>query len=317
MGKSRHTSKPSQAPDINWSMKQLIGSAVLCLLWLGLSCLALTPAFANEEMKLEVIQLSSSTAEQLIPLIKPFVIPGGTMAGSASQLIVKTTPANLQEIRTLLAQLDVPPKQLRISVTQDIDSQGNLARDQVSGRLGGDHGSVRLGDPRGGYGRDGASIRYGDGNGNVIGYDGARTRTSRANNNTHFVTTVEGRPAFIFTGESTPYSNRSYYDGPFGTYAQENIDLVQTDRGFYVTARVTGDQVQLDIATQLDQRPDQRNGTIQTRSTDTVASGRLGQWIPLGGARQTATGNQSGILARTRGREDSSYDVWVKVEVVN
>ena len=272
---------------------------------------------ADERMKLEVIQLHSATAEQIIPLIKPFVVPGGTMVGSASQLIVKTTSDNLQEIKTLLAQLDVPPKQLRISVTQDIDTQGNLARDQVSGRIGGSNGSVQLGAPGYGHGPDGASVRYRDNNGNVVGYDGSRTRTTRENNNTHFVTTIEGRPAYIFTGEATPYSNRSYYDGPFGTYAQENIDLVQTDRGFYVTARVNGDQVHLDISAQLDESPNQRNGSIQTQSTDTVASGRIGQWISLGGARQTATGNQRGILARTRGREDSSYDVWVKVEVLN
>lgn len=330
MGKSRRTSQSTQTEHIKAAVSDAaitffcngifsgLCRSRIAFLWLLCVCAASFVSIdtsAAEEMRLEVIQLNSSNAEQILPLIRAFVVPGGMMTGSGSKLVVKTTPTNLNEIKSLLVQLDVPPKQLRISVSQNIDEQGNLARDQVSGRVGGDGGSIQLGEPR--YRSDGASVRYRDNNGNVIGYDGTRTRTNRENHNTHFVTTIEGRPAFIFTGESTPYSNRSYYNGPYGEFTQDNIDLVQTDRGFYVTARLNGDQVQLDIAAQLDESPNRQNGVIQSRSTNTIASGRLGQWIPLGGARQTASGNQSGILARTRGREDSSYDVWVKVEVAN
>lgn len=292
---------------------------VLVFLLALLSVFGVFKVSATEQMALEVITLNSTTAEQVLPLIKPFVVPGGTLTGTASQLIIKTTASNLAEIKSVLSKLDVSPRQLRISVSQDIDEQANGARDNISGRLGNrDQGaSVRLGRPldNPNYRQGGATIRYGDKNGNAIAYNGTRTRSNRENHNTHFVTTIEGRPAFIFTGESTPYSNHSYYAGPYGVVTQNNVQHVQTDRGFYVTARTNGNMVTLEISAQLDERPDHHDGSIQSRGTNTIASGRLGEWIAIGGARQSASGNQREILAKTRGYQDSSYDVWVKVEV--
>ncbi|MEM7466615.1 MAG: secretin N-terminal domain-containing protein [Pseudomonadota bacterium] len=269
---------------------------------------------AADDLILEIIKLNSSTAEQTLPLLKPFIAPGGTLTGAGSQLIIKTTPDNLAEIKQLLSELDVPPQQLRIFVTQDIDTVRHRASDNLYGRVDAGNASAELGAP--GYRRDGARVEYRDQNGNVVGYRGARTRTRREDNNQHFVTTLEGRPAFIFTGEATPYVSQSIFGGPFGTYSQSNVDLVPTDRGFYVTPRVNGRQVHLDIATRLDEAPRRGDGVIQSRGVDTVISGTLGEWIPLGGSSRSGSTRQGQILGQTRRTNDSSYDVWVKVELL-
>ena len=302
MGKGRNTSWFAAFTHLRAA---LIGVTWLC---------TIPHCLAAEQLELKVLGLSSTTAEQVLPLIKPFIVPGGTATGKGSQLIVKTTAANLAEIRTILAELDAPPKQLRITVTQDIDQVRRYSQDSLNGRIGGDNASVEIGRP--GYPGHGADVRIRDNNGNVIGYRGSRTRTTREDNNSHFVTTLEGRPAYIFTGQATPYVSQSYYAGPFGTYGQTNTDLVQTDRGFYVTPRVNGEQVNLEISTRLDESPNRTNGIIESRNVDTVVSGQLGQWIPVGGSNRQGSTRQGEILAQTRGTGSSAYDVWVKVDLM-
>ena len=49
---------------------------------------------------------------------------------------------------------------------------------------------------------------------------------------------------------------------------------------------------------------------------NTMVSGRLGEWIPLGGATDSARDDRSGTLFSTRDRRYDSYDVWVKVEEI-
>lgn len=308
MGKSGYTPKP-KTPTYLDNTRQLAMKWLLILILCQISTVYADP------LKLEIIELNNASVNQVLPLLRPFVEPGGTVTGMSNRLIVKTTPANLAEIKSILAELDQAPRQLRISVTQDIDQHRNFASDQLSGR-------VRLGDTTGQLGAigprgQGATIKYRDKHGNVIQYRGNRTRTNTEDHNLHFVTTLEGRQAFIFTGESTPYASQSYYEGPFGRSSQTYIDRVQTDRGFYVIPRIRDDMVTLEISTQLDDSPNPQDGSIDTRATNSVVTGKLGAWIPLGGASRQGGNNHSGLLASTRSHTDSAYDVWVRVEVVN
>ncbi|MGR8949303.1 MAG: secretin N-terminal domain-containing protein [Gammaproteobacteria bacterium] len=303
MGKSTNTPRPTPLTYLT--------SVALVSAWL--MCVG-APAIAGERFKLEVLSLDSTTAEEILPLITPFVTEGGTATGKGNQLIVKTTPENLAEIKTILEQLDTPPKQLRITVTQDIDQVRRRSEDSLSARVGADNAALEI--SQAGYSDRDAHISIRDNNGNVIAYRGARTRTTREDNNSHFVTTLEGRSAFIITGQATPYLSQSYAIGPYGAYGQSNTELVQTDRGFYVTPRVSGARVNLEISTRLDESPDRRSGIIRSRNVDTVLSGKLGEWIPVGGNNRQASTRQGEILAQTRGTDSHAYDVWVKVDLL-
>ena len=302
MGKSRYAPRTTTLTYLKRHLKLLV-VAILC---------TVSPISAAEGMTLEVIHLTSTTAEQTLPMLKPFVAPGGTVTGKGQQLIVKTTKNNLTEIKTILRELDVAPRQLRISVTQNIDQVRRFATDSIHGRIGSGDVSAQVGQSRS---SGGAEIRYRDSHGNIVGYSGARTRTNREDSNVHFVTALEGRPSFIFTGEASPYISQTYYGDQFGSYAQTNVDLVQTERGFYVTPRISGQHVNLEITTRLDEGPNRRNGVIQSRGVDTVVTGTLGEWIPLGGTNRQASSRQGEILASTRGTQDNAYEVWVKVEL--
>ena len=81
------------------------------------------PAVSDE---LTIIELQHRLPEQVIPSLKPLLSDGGTMVGANSQLFIKTTPNNLEEIRQALAVLDRPLHRLLISVTrQDAVTKNN------------------------------------------------------------------------------------------------------------------------------------------------------------------------------------------------
>jgi type II secretory pathway component GspD/PulD (secretin) len=101
------------------------------------------------------------------------------------------------------------------------------------------------------------------------------------------VQVLEGGHAFIFTGQSTP--------------------LRETATGFEVIPRLAGDTVLLDIA--------QRRETLaQQQALSTTVSGRLGEWVEVGGAVEQASRDDRGILSANRSRGSQSRRVWLKVE---
>jgi len=102
---------------------------------------------------LEVIPLRYRMAQELIPIIQPMLAREGSVSGFQGQLVVRTTPANLEEIKRILASLDTAPRQLIISVRQEADVDRSRSSAEISGSVGGDHGRVTIpggGDTRGG-----------------------------------------------------------------------------------------------------------------------------------------------------------------------
>jgi len=68
------------------------------------------------QASLEVIDLRHTTAEQVLQALRPLLEPGGVLTGQRSQLIVRTSPANLVELRRALETLDAPARRLVIAV---------------------------------------------------------------------------------------------------------------------------------------------------------------------------------------------------------
>lgn len=109
-------------------------------LWLLLSFVASGPLAQGT---LEVITLRHSTAEQVIPVLRPLLEPGGALSGQYNQLIVRTSAGNLAQIRTALDAIDRPQGRLTILVRFDSvqesgrrDVQAERIESTVRGRLG-------------------------------------------------------------------------------------------------------------------------------------------------------------------------------------
>ncbi len=111
-----------------------------------------TAALAQESI--EVIPLRHRTAEQVIPVLRPLLEPGGALTGQYNQLIVRTSPGNLAQIRAALAAIDAPLRRLMISVRFDRaeESAASGLRGEARFSNRGSSGELRVRDSRGAFG---------------------------------------------------------------------------------------------------------------------------------------------------------------------
>lgn len=261
------------------------------------------PAADDDGRTLEIIDLEHRLYDELQPVLAPLLAPGGTLTGSGSRLIVRTTPGNLAEIRQALAALDTRAQRLRISVsTVRIDDSAFDAY-ALGARAGDQRGSVSIGAPPGGP-ADGVSARV------------ARTHGRDEGSNLHSVLTIDGRTAFVATGEARPQPSYSGQWGPYGGIVQGGVDYVGTHSGFDVTPRLRGDEVLLEISARREDFARDGSGTIALGGIETTLSGRLGEWIPLGGTAQATAGDQREIVAHTRRRDNAHEGYWIRVDRV-
>ena len=143
------------------------------------------------------------------------------------------------------------------------------------------------------YGEAGSSARSDLGAGGVISNRGSsveiRAGAAARQADERFdqqVTVLEGGRAFIAAGTSGAYRER--------------------ESGFQVAPRLAGERVTLDIYQQ------QESGAHFERLSTSV-SGRLGEWIELGGTATSSARDERGILSSSRSASSSSRGVWLQV----
>lgn len=252
-------------------------------------------AFAQS---LEVIQLNHRTAEELIPSLQPLLESGGALSGEQYTLFVRTTPANLRQLRAAIEQLDRKPRQLRVAVRRTSVSEAEHAALSASGTLRTGRGAAAANEP----------ARRGTG----ITVRGTDVQARDSGERSASVSVLEGNAAFIATGTSAPMITAVAAGGGrrgWGAVAVEYRDLTS---GFLVTPRVTPSGVVLDI----EQRAEQvRNGAIERQSLTTQVRAPLGEWIQLGGVDESSGASRSGVPMREHRTQSDSVAVWIKVEI--
>jgi type II secretory pathway component GspD/PulD (secretin) len=272
-----------------------------------------TAVFAQATV-LEVIPLRHRQAAELIPIIQPMLPREGSVSGFQGQLVVRTTPANLEEIKRILASLDTAPRQLVITVRQTTDVDRSRSSAEVSGSVGGDHGRVTIpgsGDTRGGN----VVLRDGDDQLRVNVLEGSGSERDRSEQT---VRVMEGREAFVSIGQSVPVRERQVQRTVVGGRVVEQVvegaQYRDVASGFYVLPRVTGDRVTLDLSSQRESLARRPGGNVNVQSLVTTVSGRLGEWMELGGVAQDASGQQSALLGRSASSSRDNRRVLIKVE---
>ena len=277
---------------------------------LALGALAAAPLLAprGEEMVTEVVDVGFRSAAELVDVLRPLVPAPGSVNAFQSQLVIRTTPANLREIRRVLASLDRAPANLLITVKRSLDE--TIRRDLAAARarIASGDASVTLG---GGAARGGAGGRTRDGSSASVRVE--RGVSTRRDGDVQTLRVLEGREAFIHGGESVPVGERAVViGGGGGVSVVEGIRYESYGSGFAVRPELSGDRVTLHITPgRRDRRGD---GSAAVQEASTVISGRLGEWMQIGGFDSAATRSASGIGASrtvTTRREDALY---VKVE---
>ena len=254
----------------------------------GLAITFLCAAQVWAQGALEVIALKHSTVDQVLPALRALLEPGGTLSGQSGQLFVRTSPANLAEIKQALEALDRPSRRLQILVRFD-DALESASRDvSASGVITNRGSNVEL---RAQESRSGATERI-----------------------DQRVQVVEGGTAWIATGTSRTLPQRQIIRTPAGVVSQQTYTVQEASTGFAVAPRVTGSTVHLDIAPQREMLGPR--GTMQSQRINTSAVGRLGEWFEIGGIVAASARNDRGIASSGRTTSSESQRIWVKVEEV-
>ncbi len=263
----------------------------------------LTAAFAGlmaalalaQQSVLEVITLRYRTADQIIPLLEPFIDRSGSLSGMQNQLIVRTSPANLAELRKIIDQVDARPRQLLVTVRQDVDLATARRETDLSGRVGiGDSAGIAVPGSRGR--NEGLVVQGGSGDTFVRGRIAARDVVA-SDANTQRVQVLEGNVAFIRIGQSVPVPSRQVVQTPYGTQVVESTQFRDLNTGFQVLPRVAGDTVTVEINPQRE-RPGRYPGTANVQGVSTVVSAPLGEWMEIGGTSSSGSMQSSGNLGQ-------------------
>jgi len=186
-----------------------LSRAVFATLLLTVAALA---GQAAGQASLEIIPLRHRTADQVLPALRPLLEPGATLTGQGTQLIVRTSPGNLDELRRALDEIDRPLRRLQVSVRFDGAGDSASGSVETSGRIS----------------NRGSSIE-------VQAQDNRSASSGRIDQR---IQVLEGGRAFIATGRSTPI-----YDGSVTR---------ETASGFEAIPRLAGDKVLVEIAQRRD-----------------------------------------------------------------
>jgi type II secretory pathway component GspD/PulD (secretin) len=250
---------------------------------------------------LQIIELQHRRADEVITILQPLLDPGGVITGVDSKLLIRTSPSNLEQIRQAIALVDLPQRQLLITV-----GQGTLTNRDTAGVRG--SATVGSGDWQVGVNRP-----PGFESGAQVVAQGQRQQASLRNVSS--VRTLEGSESYISFGQSVPVTS-TQVSPAWGGSVQRSTSYREVSTGFYATARVSGDTVTLEISPRQQEYRPATGGTIQIRGSSSVVTGRLGEWIELGAVRESAAGSSGGLLVWGRRSDRSEYSAWVKVEEV-
>lgn len=266
----------------------IVHAAVLLLLLSG----------GVQAREITVIELKGRPAEEIIPLIRPLLAPGDALSGTGYQLILRTDPKTLREVRDLISQLDYAPRNLLVSVRRGAPSSSDETAVGVTGSVQGD------------------KVRISSGERNQQGVDvHLERRMSTARDDAQQqLRVLEGQRAFINTGSAVPYPSNRVVVTPGGAAVDEGVQFRNLRSGFYVLPRVSGERVTLNIEPVNEQL--QSDHSIAVQQAQTVVSGRLGEWIALGGISEREQRSGRGILSTRSSQRESELGFYVKVELV-
>ncbi|HWJ04554.1 MAG TPA: secretin N-terminal domain-containing protein [Steroidobacteraceae bacterium] len=273
--------------------------------WLLLAaCLVVPGSPPRAADVLEAIPLHYRLAEELVPLLQPLLPPGAAVTGTGDVLLVRGDAATLRQVREALATLDRAPRQLLITVGQATDAARQSSGVRGSATIGTGDVQVGVNQPPGAH--PGAQVTVHD---QATRADVQGTSTVRA---------LEGREVYVSVGESRPVTTTTVIGGDrHRPVVSQATDYRDARSGFYATPRVSGDRVTLEISpTQQAFARSAPAGTVATQTLHTTVSGRLGEWLELGGVADERRDEDSGLVTWGTRSELTRYSAWVKVEEI-
>ncbi len=263
------------------------------------------------EPEIQVVPLKHRMAGEVVPALRPLMLPGESVTGMDTRLIVRASPATLAEIARVLAHVDVARRNLRISIRHD----GEQERVQTGQGLSGDlqSGNTRIivnGNP----GNTGGLTVGRDGPSGKAQYRSERRHTTTRDNSTQTLTVLDGTRAFLKVGESVPQVQPFLALAGHRLTTALGVQYYDVVTGFEVEPQMLGEQVQLAVTPRLAFRGSQGLQIVNFEELRTVVTVRAGEWVDLGGVVGSANNVNREIFGAARSTRSGASRFQVRVD---
>ena len=268
----------------------------------------LLPVTSQAAMIIETIDLHYRSTEEIIPIVTPMLDSDASITGTGYKLIIKSSPENIEQIKKMITEFDVDPTQLLIHVAVNNKQQMQDSEASVNVQATNQGSTISIGNNRptpvnGGTPDSDNRIKY-----DARIFDNSQTRDQPVS---QVVRVSEGYWATIEMGQSIPIISRvRNRDGT----VTETVNWQNVTRGFRVMPRTNGEQVTLTIIPHSDNIDPATPARINVSGMETTLTGKIGQWIHIGGTQEITANDSSGISYRTRIRDTTQNQIWLKVE---
>jgi type II secretory pathway component GspD/PulD (secretin) len=269
-------------------------------------CLAM-PALGQAQ--LEIIKLRYRSADQVLPQVTPFVENTGAITGSGYQIFLRASSRNREQIKEIINSLDTPLRRLMITVKQDGGKDISRSGVGISGNVG--DGNTRI--------IQRSTVSPGTTIEMKRGDDSLKARVYGTEGNSsdkvsQQVQVLEGGEAFIQVGQSLPIPLRQVVLTSTGAIVSETMVYRDIGSGFYAAPTVSGDYVTLDISPTRDSQSHSIEGAVNIQRLSTKVSGRLGEWIELGGTNLDNTNENSNTTQYSSTTRKEKQRVLLRIE---
>ena len=277
---------------------------------LGLALLLVSTVQADS---IATIQLSNRPAEEVIPIVKPMLGADDAITGQGFKIFLRSSAQTLAQVKQMIEALDVAAQTLQVSVFQG-NTRGLRALG-IGGNINIERGdaSVDIGTGRNNNGDEGGSITYStkNGSGNI---NSTSTRMRLQDNPIHQIRVTAGTEAYIETGEQIPYFSGTHWIAPEAVAGGIEYKAVAT--GFYVLPRIHGDNVTLQVSPFKNSQGNVRGGNIETQYANTTITGRIGEWLLIGGVTEQLKRSHSGTGSYSSTESRNNQSIWIKADLV-
>lgn len=248
--------------------------------------LLVSSAFASDTV-IEVIPLINRPASEIVPALSSLLDNSAQLIDNGSNLLVRTTPEQLAEIKAIVKKLDTRQRNLLITVIQSRQTTADELNAAAGVEL-----NVSADDPSRSGGR-------------VIGHL-YQTEGKSADEHTQTIRTLEGVTANIKIGNLYPRQNFSSFGYPTTT------EFTEATTGFAVIPRLAGQQVILSVAPWSDKM--NGRGQIETQEAVSTVRVNLGEWVELGGVGESSNSSSDSAWVNTYRIDKNQMHILVKVE---
>ena len=262
---------------------------------------------------ISTIQLQNRPAVEVIPIVEPMLGADDAISGQGFKIFLRSSPQTLARVRDMVEVLDTPAKILQVSVFQgsdrDLGELGINANIQIES---GD-ASVDIGNGRDNNDDAGGSVTYSTTRGSAR-INSISTQKSLKDSPIHQVRVTEGTEAYIETGERIPYFYGAAWKGRRGFAG--SIEYKDAITGFYVLPRIRGDNVIMEVNPFKSSQSGTGRDNIDTQSAGTTITGRVGEWLLIGGVTEQLEQAQSATGTTIATQSGDNTGIWIKADLV-